>query len=139
MDYTHPIISDFLRKYTENVFVNDHVAPYKCLITPCSDEAGQRVEAFLSMSKVKYDTRPGGYAMVKNADVTDIVFELGQNQAIDVTAWEMTKDKQRSTDLNNLDLRVARYEQRLALDQKKKKIINVELGVVTNKIDNLKK
>ena len=143
MEYTYPMIADFFRRHCEGVFVNNHVAgSTKCTITPRSEEDYEILKAFFSMpgfEKVKYTTQPGGYAMVRNTSVTEIIFELGQNPTLDTTAWEMTADYERLRNLNNLDLRIIQRAQKNKLEQLKGKILKIERGIFTNKTDGTEK
>ena len=141
MNYTHPNFRDFLQRYSEGIHINDHVPALsnQCVITPTSKESFQRIAAFLSMSNVKFRTRDGGYVMSSNTFVTEIVFDMGQNPALDATVLEMSREYDRQRNLNNMELRITRYIRRQTLEQLKAKVQKLETITFTNRAQNTQK
>ena len=100
---------------------------------------GKILQNILSMNGVEFELKPGGLSIVSGANVQEIFFDLGQNEAIDATVNEISEDLDLPMRVNRLFRRAANYnpeaerarreKEQVAIDMLKNIITKIEFDI----------
>jgi hypothetical protein len=107
MEYSYPEIRDVFTICAEAVAPD--LGTNRGYIRPRSDGMGKILQNILSMNGVEFELKPGGLSIVSGANVQEIFFDLGQNEAIDATVNEISEDLDLPMRVNRLFRRAANY------------------------------
>lgn len=107
MEYSYPEIRDVFTICAEAVAPD--LRTNRGYIRPRSDGMGKILQNILSMNGVEFELKPGGLSIVSGANVQEIFFDLGQNEAIDATVNEISEDLDLPMRVNRLFRRAANY------------------------------
>jgi len=137
MEYSYPEIRDVFTICAEAVAPDPRTN--RGYIRPRSDGMGKILQNILSMNGVEFELKPGGLSIVSGANVQEIFFDLGQNEAIDATVNEISEDLDLPMRVNRLFRRAANYnpeaerarreKEQAAIDMLKNIIIKIEFDI----------
>ena len=140
MQYTYPEIRDVFTICAEAVAPD--LRTNRGYIRPRSDGMGKILQNILSMNGVEFELKPGGLSIVSGANVQEIFFDLGQNEAIDATVNEISEDLDLPMRVNRLFRRAANYnpeaerarreKEQAAIDMLKNIITKIEGNIISS-------